>query len=88
MDVGSWCGRCGQQFRLVEVLQPGAAGHCPRCGAALSAEYTTVVAAAVRQVTSAAAALATAGRQLAEVAPRLHVDTERLGADLHKALDH
>lgn len=88
MDVAAWCGRCGQQFRLLEVLAAPHAGHCPRCGEPFAASYTAVVAAAVRQLDVAVGALAAAGQQLVDVAPRLHVDTAQLAADLHEVLDH
>lgn len=88
MDVGAWCGHCGQPFRLVELVESGAPGSCPRCGEALAPGYGVVVATAGRQVLAAADALAAAGRQLAEVAPRLHLDTATLAANLRAVIDH
>jgi len=88
MDVTAWCGRCGQQFRLHEALAAPHAGECPRCGEPFAAGYTAMVTTAVRQLELAASALAAAGQQLLDVAPRLHIDTAQLAADLRAALDH
>lgn len=88
MDVGAWCGRCGQRFRLVELLEPPTLGECPRCGEPFGAGYAGLLAGDVRRLAAAAVSLADAGGQLAEVAPALHLDTVRLAADLRAALDH
>lgn len=88
MEVTAWCGRCGQQFAVPEMLTPPVAGRCPRCAAPFAPDYTPVVAAAVQSVQVAADALAAAGTSLREIAPRLHIDTASLAEDLRKALDH
>lgn len=87
MDVAAWCGRCGDSFRLLEVVDDGNAGRCPRCGEPFAPGYAPVVAAAVRQLSAAARTIASAGNQLAELAPKLHIDAGKLAADLTEVLD-
>jgi len=86
MDVGAWCGHCGESFRLAELVADGYSGRCPRCGLELSAGYVPVASAAVHDLLAAAAALADAAARLRDVAPRLHVDGRRLTADLSASL--
>jgi hypothetical protein len=86
MDVAGWCGSCGESFRLLEVVEDGNAANCPRCGTPFAPAYAAVVAQAVRQLAAGAAAVAAAGRQLRDVAPGLHIDRTKLGADLDRAL--
>jgi len=86
MDVGAWCGHCGESFRLVEMVDGGFDGRCPRCGADLTPGYLPVAGAAVHDVLTAASALAAAAARLHDVAPRLHVDARKLNADLTSAL--
>ncbi len=88
MEITAWCGRCGAQFAVPEMLAPPAAGRCPRCAAPFAPDYTPVVAAAVASVQVAADALAAAGTALREMAPRLHIDTAGLTQALRDALDH
>ena len=86
MDVGAWCGHCGESFRLAEMVQDGFSGRCPRCGRDLAPNYAPVASAAVHDVMRAAAALEDAAGRLHDVAPRLHVDARKLNADLADAL--
>ncbi|MDP9431603.1 MAG: hypothetical protein M3P91_02470 [Actinomycetota bacterium] len=86
MDVGAWCGHCSESFRLVELLQDGNAGSCPRCGYRFAPSYAAVEAGAVRRVIEAAAALEAAGRLLRDTAPELHLDRQKLFTDLERAL--
>jgi hypothetical protein len=86
MDVGAWCGHCGESFRLPELVENGYTGRCPRCGRDLSPGYGPVASAAVHYVIRAAAALEGAAARLRDVAPRLHVDARKLNADLADAL--
>jgi DNA polymerase II large subunit len=86
MDVGAWCGHCGESFRLAEMVGGGFDGRCPRCGSDLTPGYLPVAGAAVHDVLNAAAALASAAARLHDVAPRLHVDARKLNADLTEAL--
>lgn len=88
MQVNAWCGRCGQQFALPELLAPPSAGHCPRCGEPFAAGYTAVVSAAVHSFQLAAEELAAAGTALRDMAPRLHIDAAGLGENLRSLLDH
>lgn len=88
MEVSAWCGRCGQQFVLSEVLEPPHVGACPRCAEAFAPDYTAVVAAAVRSFDLAADSLATAGGSLRDTAPRLHIDSAGLAEQLRSNLDH
>ena len=74
MELGGWCGRCGQRFRLEEVAEPPAPGSCPRCGRAFASGYAAVVVSAVRRLQAAAAEAALAKAELADVAPHLHVE--------------
>lgn len=87
MDVAGWCGTCGEPFRLVEVVEDGNGGRCPRCGQVFAPGYGVVLADGVRQLVTAAKALAGAAQTLSEIAPGLHVDRTRLYADLDRALD-
>jgi hypothetical protein len=87
VNVGAWCGHCGQSFRLVESVTDGAAGSCPRCGRAFDPAYTAVVVTAVRQLLAAAGSLSAAAHQLREVAPSLHIDRAQLYRDLDADLD-
>ncbi|HLZ38709.1 MAG TPA: hypothetical protein VKP64_13360 [Mycobacteriales bacterium] len=87
MNIPAWCGFCGESFRLHEVLEGGNAGACPRCGEAFASGYSAVLAAAVNQLRAAADALDSAARQLADVAPALHVDRRKLYAELDDALE-
>lgn len=86
MDVGAWCGWCGESFGLGELVNDGWDGRCPRCGEQLAANYTPVAAASAHQLLDATKALALAVEQLRDVAPRLHVDVRRLRADLETEL--
>jgi hypothetical protein len=88
VEVTAWCGRCGQQFRLAEVLVPPRAGDCPRCGEPFAAGYVGVVGSAVAAFERAADALLAAGTQLREMAPRLHIDAAGLAEQVRSALDH
>jgi hypothetical protein len=82
MDIGAWCGHCGESFRLAELVADGYTGRCPRCGKELSPGYVPVASAAVHDVLAAAGALADAAARLRDVAPHLHVDARKLTADL------
>lgn len=86
MDVGAWCGHCGESFRLEELVANGYSGRCPRCGRELSPDYVPVASAAVHDVLKAAEALSDAAVRLRDVAPRLHVDARKLTADLSASL--
>jgi hypothetical protein len=88
LSVEAWCGRCGESFPLLEVVDSGTPGHCPRCGVALAPEYAAVMVSAVRQVIAAAAVLQQSGAQLADVAPLLHIDRRALAEELEGSLDH
>jgi hypothetical protein len=78
VDLRSWCGRCGESFRLAELVDAGYTGRCPRCGRDLSPGYTPVASAAVHELLAALDDLVSAASRLAEVAPRLHLDTRQL----------
>jgi hypothetical protein len=82
MDVGAWCGSCGQSFRLAELVAGGFDGKCPRCGFAFADGYLPVASAAVHDVLTAAKALHESIGRLRDVAPRLHVDGRKLQSDL------
>ena len=87
MDVGAWCGHCGESFRLAELVEGAFDGRCPRCGRELAeASYLPVASAAVHDVLTAARALDEAAARLRDVAPRLHVDGRKLRADLAESL--
>lgn len=86
MDIGAWCGHCGESFRLEELTAAGYTGRCPRCGRDLSPGYAPVASAAVHEVAAAATALEVAARRLHDVAPRLHLDGRKLCADLSDAI--
>ena len=86
MDVGAWCGHCGESFRLAEMVDGGFDGRCPRCGFEFASGYLSVASAAVHDVLTAASALASAAARLHDVAPRLHVDARKLNTDLSTAL--
>jgi hypothetical protein len=86
--VTAWCGRCGESFPLLEVVDSPTPGHCPRCGVALAPDYAAVLVSAVRQVVAAAVALDASGSQLADVAPLLHIDRRALAEGLESSLDH
>jgi hypothetical protein len=86
VDVGAWCGHCGESFRLAELVENGFSGRCPRCGRELTPGYTSVASAAVHDVLTAATALEEAAARLHDMAPRLHLDARKLNADLNDAL--
>lgn len=86
MDVAGWCGTCGEPFRLVEVVEDGNGGRCPRCGHVFAPGYGVVLADSVRQLVAAAQALSGAAATLAEIGPGLHVDRTKLYADLDRVL--
>lgn len=86
MDVGAWCGWCGESFGLTELVGSGWDGRCPRCGEQLARDYTPVASASAHQLLNATTALKQAVEQLQDVAPRLHVDVRRLRADLETEL--
>lgn len=86
MNVQAWCGVCGEPFGLAEVLAAEAPGSCPRCGYAFAPSYAAVLSTAVRRLITAAETLGSAGRQLGEVAPHLHIDRQQLAADLADVL--
>jgi len=50
MDLGAWCGHCGESFRLAELTEGGFDGRCPRCGKDLAPGYVPVASAAVHDV--------------------------------------
>ena len=86
MDVGAWCGHCGESFRLAELVESGYTGRCPRCGRDLSPGYAPVASATIHELMQAAATLREAAGRLHDVAPRLHLDARKLNADLAEAL--
>lgn len=86
MDVQSWCGHCGESFRLAELIEPGFTGRCPRCGRDLAPGYAPVASAAVHDLLAAAEELRLAAGRLRDSAPRLHVDGRRLAEAIAEAL--
>jgi predicted amidophosphoribosyltransferase len=87
VNVGAWCGHCGESFPLAELVAGAFDGRCPRCGAELVGDgYLPVASTTVHDVLRAAAALDAAAGQLRDVAPRLHVDGRKLRADLAQSL--
>jgi hypothetical protein len=86
MDVGAWCGHCGESFRLGELVEDGFTGRCPRCGRDLSPGYAPVASAAVHDLIRAAASLESALGRLHDVAPRLHIDARKLDGDMTRAM--
>jgi hypothetical protein len=86
MDLGAWCGHCGESFRLAELAEGGFDGRCPRCGKDLAPGYVPVASAAVHDVLAATAAFAEAAARLRDVAPRLHVDARKLTDDMTTVL--
>ena len=82
MDVGAWCGSCGESYRLAELVAGGFDGKCPRCGFAYADGYLPVASSAVHDVLNAAKALHESIARLRDVAPRLHVDGRKLQGDL------
>ena len=86
MNLGAWCGCCGESFRLEELVAEGYSGRCPRCGEDLSPSYAAVASAAVHELMTAAASLDVAASRLRDVAPRLHIDVRRLCHDLGDTL--
>jgi hypothetical protein len=86
VDVGAWCGHCGESFRLAELVENGYTGRCPRCGRELSPGYVPVASAAVHEVLTLTESLERAVERLRDVAPRLHLDAKKLHADLADAL--
>lgn len=86
MDVGAWCGHCGESFRLAELVENGYTGRCPRCGRDLSPGYAPVASASVHELMQAAIALKEASARLHDIAPRLHLDARKFTADLADAL--
>ena len=86
MDLGAWCGHCGESFRLAELVDGGFDGRCPRCGKDLAPGYLTVASAAVHDVLAAANSFAEAAARLRDVAPRLHVDARKLSEDMTAVL--
>jgi hypothetical protein len=86
MDIGAWCGPCGESFRLDELVAAGYSGKCPRCGRDLSPGYGPVASGAVHELMTAAAALEGAASRLHDVAPRLHIDARKLCADVAEAI--
>ena len=86
MDIGAWCGHCGESFRLEELVAAGYSGKCPRCGRDLSPGYGPVASGAVHELMTAAAALEGAASRLHDVAPRLHLDARKLCADITEAV--
>ncbi len=87
MDLGAWCGHCGESFRLLEVLDGGAPGRCPRCGFRFAPGYVEVLAVELRGLAEAADRLVAGARQLDQVAPALHLDRRKLAADLDRAVE-
>jgi hypothetical protein len=85
VDIGAWCGHCGESFRLAELVEDGFTGRCPRCGNDLAPGYGPVASAAVHDLMRAAGELENAANRIRDVAPRLHVDLRKLTADLAEA---
>ena len=85
MDVGAWCGSCGESFRLAELVAGGFDGRCPRCGIEYANGYLSVASTAVHDVLNAAKALSESIGRLRDVAPRLHVDGRKLLSDVYRA---
>ena len=86
MEVGAWCGHCGESFRLAELVENGFSGRCPRCGRDLAPDYVPVASAAVHEVLNLTESLERTLGRLRDMAPRLHVDARKLHADLADAL--
>ncbi len=83
MNVEAWCGKCGEGYRLAQIIEEGTGGRCPRCGIVYNHEYNALVTSTASQAIAAAAALEDAAQKLADIAPLLHIDREAL----YKALD-
>jgi hypothetical protein len=83
VNIQGWCGNCGESFRLAQIVEEGEGGRCPRCAFVYSHEYNAVVTTAVMQFLQASEIVDAALRQLADIAPQLHVDRE----DYYKHLD-
>jgi hypothetical protein len=83
VNVEAWCGSCGEGFRLVQVVEVGSGGRCPRCGIAFNHDYNAMVTSASSALIAAADALENAAETIADTAPLLHVDR----AALYNALD-
>ena len=86
MNTEAWCGHCGESFRLAQVVAEGTGGRCPRCGIVFSHEYNAVVTTAASQVIEAQQRLEHNLRQIADMAPLLHVDREALFKSLDEHL--
>ena len=82
MELSAWCGRCGESFRLAELVESGFTGRCPRCGRDLAGSYGPVVSAAVQDLLAATQAMDVAAQRLRDSAPHLHVDVRRLSGAL------
>jgi hypothetical protein len=86
VNTEAWCGHCGESFRLAQVVEEGSGGRCPRCDIVFSHEYNAVVTTAASQVIEAHQRLEHGLRQLADMAPLLHVDREALFKSLDEHL--
>lgn len=86
MNTEAWCGHCGESFRLAQIVEEGNGGRCPRCGVVYSHEYNAVVTSAAQQVIDAHERLEAGLRQIADIAPLLHVDREALIKSLDEHL--
>jgi hypothetical protein len=87
MELRGWCGHCGESFRLGQVLEDGITGRCPRCGRDMAPGYLPVAVAVLSDLLASARRLTEALARLRDVAPRLHVDTRLLAAELTDTVD-
>ena len=86
MDLGAWCGHCGESFRLAELVENGYTGRCPRCGEDLSPGYAPIASGAVHDLLRLTKELDEVAARIRDVAPRLHIDARKLTSDLSEAL--
>lgn len=85
MKIRGTCANCGREFLPEQVIDAG--GHCPWCGKAFNADYTSLLVQALRQADQAGDALEAALKDIGSIEDlAMDVDEESVLEPLRDAL--
>ncbi|HEX2024886.1 MAG TPA: hypothetical protein VHH92_00670 [Actinomycetota bacterium] len=85
MRIRGTCANCGREFLPEQVSEAG--GHCPWCGFAFNADYTSLLVQALRQAGQAGDLLEDALQDIASVEElAMDIDEESVLEPLREAL--
>jgi transposase-like protein len=85
MRIRGTCANCGREFLPEQVEEAG--GHCPWCGKAFNADYTSLLVQALRQADQAGNLLEDALQDIASIEElAMDIDEESVLEPLREAL--